>query len=148
MKAAKVAAITVPLVLLAGLGYGAYRFFGSGFKANQPSVLLKQTEPPTATGSAPEPDNVAGAENSGEMISSYRQPEEPTSTEDLPSAKATSSPEILLPSVATSTESPTSTSVASSTEDVSGEISLPVVTSTETSTSTEANQTEMVTTTN
>lgn len=148
MKAAKVAAITVPLVLLAGLGYGAYRFFGSGFKANRPSALMKQTEPPTATGPVPETDSVVGTPE--ELLPSSPGPERPTSTENLTPARATSSPEILLPAVVTSTESATSTDsdTASSTEDVSGELKLPVVTSTETPTSTEANQAETATATN
>lgn len=46
MKAAKAAAILIPLVLLSGLVYGAYRFFGSGFRVNAPPAapVAKQAE--------------------------------------------------------------------------------------------------------
>lgn len=40
MKAAKAAAILIPLALLALAGYGGYRLFGGGFKVNEPPASL------------------------------------------------------------------------------------------------------------
>jgi len=56
MKAAKAAAILIPLALLSGLGYGAYRFFGQGFRVNAPSATPPVKQAWQAAETKPEPE--------------------------------------------------------------------------------------------